>query len=712
MQSGQTETKSAQTKITLDDLRRNYQDSESADREIFAEQRSNILLVAGEHYNKKVLKQWGDRIRDQKEITNDQKLRLTKNHTYKIMRSYANAVTSYAPSVAAVPQDPKSMQDVKQAELHQKVIQYFKHKHRMREKTRAWGDDFTVIGEVATLIRFDPNKGSIVGYEQKTDEQGQPLFQDMLGGINTHGDGEPVSSDKPVYSGDFVFKTLYGFNLLRPKDCTDMAEAEWLTVRSMASLKEKRKQYENDKQKLAAFNETPDGTYLIFDTANASYGRSSQEQVMICETYYRPSILYPNGYYVFWTEHGIFEEGELPFGIFPIAYTGFDKFQTSPRGRSHIKVLRPFQAEINRAASKLAEHQITLGDDKIIMQAGSKLQQGGILPGVRGLTVTGAPPQVLPGRDGSQFASHVASEIAGMYKASLVDEEIQDLPAQLDPYTLLFRSASQKKKFKVYTERFEQFLTDVYTIVLELSRHYLSDDELLEAVGRDNVDNAQDFRSPEKLCYKIELEPQSDDVETKLGHQITMMQSLQYVGSQLSREDIGKFLKNMPYGNVDGCYDDLTLNFESAQNVMLALDRGQIPPLSPHDDHLYMERVLRNRTRKPDYKMLPQQAQMAYEQRIEFHSQQISEQARQKLAMESDMIPAQGSLVRCDVYVNDPNHPGKSMRLEMPVDALQWLSQRLSDQGSVIQQLESLPKEDGLRIGQMATQPQGAMPPQ
>jgi hypothetical protein len=57
------------------ELHRRYIEGEQADQELFAEQRSNILLVAGEHYTRKNSKFWV-RIRDNKEMPTEAKLRL------------------------------------------------------------------------------------------------------------------------------------------------------------------------------------------------------------------------------------------------------------------------------------------------------------------------------------------------------------------------------------------------------------------------------------------------------------------------------------------------------------------------------------------------------------------------------------------------------------------------------------------------------------
>jgi hypothetical protein len=80
------------------ELNRLYSEAESCDSELFAEQRSNVRLVAGDHYTSKNSRFWG-RIRDSKQISSDSKIRLTKNHIQKITKTYQNNILSHAPGV-------------------------------------------------------------------------------------------------------------------------------------------------------------------------------------------------------------------------------------------------------------------------------------------------------------------------------------------------------------------------------------------------------------------------------------------------------------------------------------------------------------------------------------------------------------------------------------------------------------------------------------
>jgi hypothetical protein len=239
--------------------------------------------------------------------------------------------------------------------------------------------------------------------------------------------------------------------------------------------------------------------------------------------FFRPCKQYPQGYYYISTERGILEEAEIPFGIYPIIWQGFDTYSTNPRGYSIIKVARPYQAEINRASSQAATHQITVGDDKIIYQGGTKMAPGALLPGVRGITYQGAAPQILPGRDGGQFLPYIESQISEMYSACMLEEiNMEKESGQIDPYTLLFRSASSKVKFSRYIEKVEAFMKEFCQVTLELAKHYLPDDAFIQAVGKSEAINIQEFRATVPLSYQIKVEEQSADISDRLGQQLAL----------------------------------------------------------------------------------------------------------------------------------------------------------------------------------------------
>lgn len=662
-----------------------YNESEECDRDLFAEQRSNVLLNAGYHYRQAAKNILG-RFKDV-QAPQDQKLRLTKNHVAKVMRHYKNTLVSYAPWVRVLPSVENDPQSQKTAEMHDAVVQQAKDRYHLTKKIARWADDFTVIGEVATKVYFDPNKGEIIGYEQAKDEEGNPLFVGMDGEPTpfpidplTGVQFEPMKGEKPIFKGDFVFEPIHGFNLLRAKRAETMDDSPYIAIRKMMDVSEAKALAGDDEEKLAMIQESVKTTFKVFDGTRGEYV-DAKNQVMLREFYFRPCVEYPNGYFYIATETGILFDGELPFGLFPIVYEGWNEIQTTPRCRSHIKNIRPNQAEINRAASSIATTQVTLGDDKVIYQTGAKMTKGAEFPGVRSYSVSGQPPIVIPGRSGEQYFAYLQSQVDEIYQLSDMNENLGENVS--DPWMLLYASLRQKKKFTIYCEKFERFVCEVLMLYCKLAQHYLADDEIIRATGRREMINIPEFKQSSHLDCVIKVAPVGEDLETLMGKSLQFNHILQYVGSDLPKDAIGKILRNLPFMNNEEAFSDFTLDYDNIKSDMLALDRGQEVPADPDDNHDLYVKYLTNRIKKKDFDFMPPQVKQLFYRKRQQHQMLKAEQMKKLKALEADFIPSGGARVKCDFYLPDPQNPNKTSRASLPQEALMWLVERLADQGSL-----------------------------
>lgn len=700
------------TKLDITELNRRYQTAESCDSELFAEQRSNVLLVSGDHYTRRGSRFW-NRIRDTKQLSSEQKIRLTKNHIQKITLTYTNNITSHAPGVQAVPKNETELAERKAAELNQAVIKHWDTVLKMKKKKRSLCEDYVNIGEAFIKVFFNPSAGRLKGYLGEIDENGMPVLDEM---------GNQAASKTPVFTGEMEFKRYFGFNVLRDEGSKSLDESPYMILRDMAAISELKAMIENDpelddeekKIKLGYLKEGNKDSFLVFDGSRGEYTKS-KDQVLVMEHHYRACPDYPEGYFFICTEYGILFEGSHPFGVWPIKYVGFDEIPTTPRARSKIKVLRPYQAEINRCASQMATHQITLGDDKLLIQSGTKITHGGQLPGVRAVQYTGAPPGFLPGRSGEQYLSTMQAQISEMYQVSNVYEDSEEIKANMEPFSLLWRSIRNKKKFSFYGEKFEDFLVDMYETGLELAKHYYTEDHLISAVGKREYINISEFQNTDPLTYQIKVVPRTEDMESMMGKQIQMNHILQYVGAQLKPEDIGRMLKSMPFMDGEEAFGDMTIDYENAVNDVLALDRGQYPVPNPNDNHEYLVKRLTHRMKQSDYQLLSPQIQANYDRKLKEHEGFVAFAQEKILHAQSGYIPTGGYMVVCDIYVPDPKDPSKTRRARVPYESLDWLIKRLEEQGSSLERLETLPKSALAGIADQmggAQQPAGQeMPP-
>lgn len=658
----------------IDELNRLYSDGETCDKELFSEQRSNILLSSGDHFTKKGVS-LKDRMRDTKAVS-DQKLRLVKNHTHKIIRTMINNIVSLAPGVTPLPVDEKDLRHIKSAELNKAVWEFAKSKHQLRLRTQGWAKDFVEIGEVFCKVYFDPNAGRFVGYEQEVDELGQPVFDEM---------GQPVASNNAQFTGDICFKTILPANVIRAAEAKTIEESRFLCIRDMVDVVDLKKMVGDDEDKLKLLTESDDKTFFVFDNKKGSYGQS-RHQTMVREFYFRPCVQYPNGYFYITVEEGILFEGELPFGVFPIAYGGYDEIATTPRHRSIIKQLRPIQSEINRAASKMAEHQITIGDDKIILQNGSKVTTGPQLPGMRTMFVTGQAPTTMPGRTGDQYLPYLQASVSELYQVSNVDED-SAMKGSMEPWLQGFATMREKKKFSMYAEKFESFLVQVCEKYLELAKEYFDENMLIPAIGRAEYVNIAEFKNQDPLCTRIKVTPANDDLGSMMLKQLSINHTMQFVGNSIPKDAVGRLLKEMPFANFGDTFSDLTLDDDAATNIILALDRGEQIQPQPSDNADYILKRMSARQKKQDFQMLDPQIKQAYAMLMQAYEQAKADQAQKIKEAQAEFIPASGAMIKVDYYIPDPKNPSRSIRATLPAESIDWLIKQLSTQGSAQEQL-------------------------
>lgn len=666
---------------TLSELNKLYNDAEACDSPLFSEQRSNVLLASGDHYTRKHSIYWS-RIRDGAHLSEETKLRITKNHIHKICNTYVNNIYSIAPDVGILPKNEKILHDQKAAELRSKVWQDWKERNRFRERVRSLVDDFVKVGEVAVKVFYDPTAGKFLGYEQapEVDEMGMPVLDEM---------GQPVMKQgNAVFSGDIVVESLFAANLLRDPNGTQFKDTPWI-IRKVADAAPLQAKYKDTDKEKFVNPSSNGGVYTVFDGNNGNFYKT-KDQLVLREFYFHPSEECPEGYFYIATESGILEEGPLPFGIYPIIMEGFDEIQTSPRKRSIIKQLRPVQAELNRAASQAAMHQITLGDDKVLVQSGTKVTQASKLPGVRVLTYAGIPPTILSGRAGDQFVSYIEMQQREMYAIANLEEEIQEKQTgNIDPYAELFKSIRNKKKYALYGEKIFNFISRIWETVDKLAVQYYSDEKLAEIFGPDDISNIYEYRNL-KGGTDVRVVEQNEDVETKMGKQLSLQSIIQYTGSNLEKDDIGRLIRAMPFLNKEEIFSDYTTDYDNVTNDILALDRGEVPSSNRYDNHKYIIKRLVNRTKAPGFRYLNPEIQRNYYLKIQEHEQLEQQQLQAIKAAQADMIPSGGYLVGCDFYVTDPENPSRTRRARIPYESLSWLVKRLEEQGSKLEELEKL----------------------
>jgi hypothetical protein len=677
-------------KLTIAQLEKKYRDAVQATQPHYDEQKHNVMLYAGNHYSKVNSKIW-QKVRDSKNIPENVKIRLTKNHLNRIMKSFINNTISYAPGVTILPKDSSNIHDIKQAKLSRSVLDDYKYKSKYEQKVRRSIENFFIIGECFVKIVWDASAGDIVGYEGLTDELGQPILDQT---------GQPViDENKPVFEGGFITEVIPGFDIFIDRGSRTIDESPFIGVKKMVQTSELEGLVENDpmftpeekEAKLQYIKGASNESYAVFNPMDSSVSYPD-DQTLTKEYYFKPCMEYPKGYFYITTTAGILWEGELQTDekgkpVFPIKYALCDEFEGSPRGYSPMKQGRPVQAEINRASSKIAETQITLGDDKIITMQGSGITEGEKLNGIRQIKVSNAMDyKIVEGRSGEQYLNYVNDQITELYRIMGIQDDSAEKQTAQDMQLKLYQSLKDKKKFTFYSDKVERFLVEWADAIIKLSKANLRDDTVIKAVGSNEAINIEEFKNTNEMCYDIKVVPLTDDVESTMGKYMQLNNVLQY--GKLDERTTGMLIKELPFVDGERIAGHLALAHTEAENIILALDRGEMPVISIFDNNEVIVQELVRRMRQGDWKYLisknPQVEQnymKQYEERVANINQKMEELKKVNMGI----IPTGGPQIKVDAYIPDPSNPAKSVRATVDQKSFEWFIERLGEQGATME---------------------------
>ena len=670
----------------LSKLKKLYDEALACDKAIFSEQRTNILLKNGEHYRQRNKTGVGT-AREAAKVTGETKIRLVKNHIHKVVNIYSNSILESNPSVKAMPFNESELHDVKTAELNNSILEWVKQTNDWDDLEDEFVDDFIVQGEVFGKVYFDYAKGEDLAFDEATGEN--------------------------VKAGEFVIERIMPYDMKRDADARSFREARYFIETKLMNVTDlidlaagltSGEENESDDivKKIQNIYNSPKLT--VFDSSTGKY-KETRGKVEVRLYYFRPTPKSPQGIFSVATDKIFVGQSPLPLGLFPIIYSGFDRLTNSPRHTSIIRVVKPFQVEYNRTNSKMAEHQITLGDDRVYIQKGTRLTGGKVKAGVRSFQVSGAPPVIQSGRSGAQYLDYAKDTKADLYDAANIDYAMLNKQPAGDPYQMLFAAMKDKKKFVKYVNKFGTFEVKLFKLILKMAKEYLDEGHMIKIAGKKEMVNIPEFKSMSDSGYEIKLQSSSGDVETQFGKVLSLSHVLQYAGSSLAPEQIGQVIRSMPYGNEDMALDTITLKSRNAENLILALDRGEYLPTMKYDDHEFLLSALYNRVKSSDFLSLDQGIQANYDRKITEQEEFLAKQKQEIAQSNMGMIPSGGFLTTVNTSWFNPERK-RVERIKIPSAAIDWLMNKLQAQGAFSKEMEGLDPQAQAEIAQMGGAPQ------
>lgn len=694
---------------TIEKLNKLAAESEACDQDVVAEMKSNTLLISGQHY-KRISKGLSRNLSD-RGVDKSKRLRLIKNHTAKGVSDIKDILASMTPGVIPYPQNEHEASHSKAAELAKVIWDDGRQKNRFDDQIESFRNSFVTLGEVASKVYFDPTGGGLKGFEQATNEFGQPLFKDQAGqvtiepkaklldqmtGMTIDGPDHELVPDeaRPVFRPLIRISKIAPYDLRRPKNSISMKDAPYLIELRMESCDDLKARVKaakglTDEEKEERCSWITDGGKTptkIFDGTTGSF-QDSEGQCLVREFYFRQSPKFPKGHYFITVDKGILFSDPLPFGeegeiAYPIKWEPYEFYEGSARGFSPIKKIRPCQAEINRCASSISETQLLMGSDKVVLQKGAKFSPGVTLPGMRAYHTTGEA-QIVPGRSGDQYTGYLEYNVEELYRLLNIPENSNPTSQSFDPKAELFKKQSQKARFTEAAGRFARFLRSNCESYLFFAQKYADELELQKVVGNSLAVDIAEFQNIDRITFKVKLLEVGDDLESAMAKTLELDTILQYAGKDLDKDTLKMILTQYPVINKTQAFKHLNMDIKNIESDILALDRGEYRPAQKYDDHPTFIKHFSAHMRERGFQLLPEQVKGMYQKRIQEHETFVAQQAEEIKRAQSAFIPSGGALVKTDFYVNpDPTNPAKAQRAMFPTEALEWLRKQLEAQGS------------------------------
>jgi hypothetical protein len=669
----------------LNDL---YSNAEKSLNGHFAEIRTNILLDIGIHHPR-TDRMTNLRTTIYRDSPNQKQIKITKNHIQNITKFIRNTIANRAPDAGVFPKNKKELADQKSAELNQSVYDWLRNKHQLQSFYSKMIHDFVVCGECWVKVFHDPEGGEFSHFEPDDEGELQAVFKPSL-----------------------IYERIPPYNLLTDPDADGWETCSWVCIRKNLAIRKLEDKYGGDEEKWQVIKRSSDANDTEwFDGFTGMYHKTG-DYVQIREYYFKPCREYPLGFYYIGTDHGILEKGDLPDG-FCIFRSLYDESPQNPRAYSVIRTIKPYQIEINRCAAATITESLVLGHSTVVYQAGSKLSTSSVGNGLKGLSYASAnAPTIIPGRSGEQYTEYQAAQIEEMYRVAQVPMQDEDktTTGMNDAMAMLFRSIRDKMKFSIYGEKIELMIMEIVEYSLKLCRRYLPDSEVIPIVGKSEAVNIPEFKKTLNNNYMIKIEPRTDDFTSTMGRSLQLSQVMQYVGGQLPPEAIAHIVRQYPFINDEEMFKDLTTKQDTADAMILSLDRGELPFFYARCDHAYMADRLQTRMNSADFPLLSQDIQMNYNTRLTAHEAYLQQEQQDAAQATSGFIPSGGGMITADYYVTSAD--GKQQRARIPYEAMDWLVKKLATQGTSVEKISNMPVATQADIGKMNQAQQQQAPEQ
>ncbi len=464
-----------------------------------------------------------------------------------------------------------------------------------------------ICGLGALKVTWDP-LASDTGAEVAVDQNGDPIVNPQDGQLIRRDSqlGEQLTQGGVPVQWEYVGNGDVRFNVRSPLDLVfdplagdeGIRSAGWVIEEAVRSPDEVQRRYGLDNPPKA---DASASAGLVESRMPGGRPDSSPKVgVKVCELWERPTLKYPKGRHVAWTDSTIlaYEENDTPDHDLPYVLIPGIPVPGRFYPTSMTTQIRPLNMELNKTRSQMRENAARIGNPGLIVPQDTDVKIKGI-PGevieFDFASANGALPQFL---EMPSLPAYIREEPA------LIQDAIDKVSRQTEvsrgvvPAGVTAASAIQllqeadQTVIGLAAQDFEQAVSDAGNMAWKLICRYYKTDRIVKIAGDDEAWSISTFRADQlsRDVPTVRVKPGSMIPKSIVAKQARMDQILALFlqnGVPLDPVALGEYLRDYEVGGLERLVSGFTEDARqiAKENQRLQDTAAPLPPVNEWDNH-------------------------------------------------------------------------------------------------------------------------------
>ena len=584
-------------------------------------------------------RQWSHYNRITRLVTEDNpppwRVRMVLNYVLPTVETLAGKLVENRPGFISLPASNDD-DDVEAARQAEQLLNYLWKELNMQVKLHEAVKWMAITGTVFFKTWWDASAGE----EYETSDEIQAAIDRAV----ESGEEEPEEKKPKKAKTKAKKKTgLPVIEVLSPLEvgwdpgAKDIESCRWIVHTNMMHIDEIRERWEKGKYVSAdaGFDSDQYSQQVLREfSRNINTDDALMDRVAVYEYFERPSPRHPNGYYAIVAGNIVLEEEEaLPYNDLPFVIARHITVPGKLCGEGVVKAIVPPQKEVNKSVSQRIEAINLMSSPKWRAEKGS-VDKSALTdePGevIFYSRTASRPPEPIPPPPLSPAHMHIEKEqIEHIQNISGVNDVTRGAASpQMSGRAIGLLADLDQTKLGPTVRELESAIERMCSKMLWMWREYMPIPFTLQVTGRDALMEVFEFHRSQIKTTRVRVVGNSmlPKHPSYRREQVMQMFQVGLLGPPQEPETQMKARKLMEFGDLNQIYGDQNRDRYYAREENQILSNGKWSDPKPWEDHVTHIDEHMNFMKSIDFRLLPEESQLAFEKHVAWHYHAESQQ--------------------------------------------------------------------------------------